>query len=128
VQYGWETITEALKQGGITLMMDRLSNPAKVKAFDLAEELRSLMRPLFKKHQEDIITGAFSETMMRDWDAGDKNLLGWRAATNDTAFERTAAGSAKISEQEFFDHGVLMVAFVKAGVELAMSGVSCSDS
>lgn len=24
IQYGWETITEALKQGGITLMMDRL--------------------------------------------------------------------------------------------------------
>nr|VUD27993.1 ketol-acid reductoisomerase [Salmonella sp. NCTC 7297] len=29
IQFGWETITEALKQGGITLMMDRLSNPAK---------------------------------------------------------------------------------------------------
>src|SRR5688572_26754718 len=25
VQFGWETITESLKQGGITLMMDRLS-------------------------------------------------------------------------------------------------------
>ena len=41
VQFGWETITEALKQGGITLMMDRLSNPAKIKAFELAEELRT---------------------------------------------------------------------------------------
>lgn len=119
VQYGWETTTEALKQGGITLMMDRLSNPAKVKAFELAEELRNVMRPLFKKHQDDIITGYFSENMMKDWDAGDKNLLGWRAATNDTAFERTAAGDVKISEQEYFDHGVLMVAMVKAGVELA---------
>ena len=29
IQYGWETITEALKQGGISGMMDRLSNPAK---------------------------------------------------------------------------------------------------
>ncbi|HET8939186.1 MAG TPA: ketol-acid reductoisomerase [Polyangiales bacterium] len=119
VQYGWETITEALKQGGITLMMDRLSNPAKLKAFELSEQLRGILRPLFKKHQDDIITGVFSETMMKDWDAGDKNLLGWRAATNDTAFERTAAGSNKISEQEYFDHGVLMVAMVKAGVELA---------
>jgi ketol-acid reductoisomerase len=119
VQFGWETITEALKQGGITLMMDRLSNPAKLKAFELADELKTLMRPLFAKHQDDIISGHFSETMMKDWDAGDKNLLGWRAATNDTAFERTAAGDAKISEQEYFDHGVLMVAMVKAGVELA---------
>ena len=118
VQYGWETITEALKQGGITLMMDRLSNPAKLKAFELAEQLRTILRPLFRKHQDDIITGHFSETMMKDWDAGDKNLLGWRAATNDTAFERTPAGSNKISEQEYFDHGVLMVAMVKAGVEL----------
>src|SRR4029078_6865808 len=95
VQYGWETINQSLKQGGITLMMDRLSNPAKIKAFELAEELRGLMRPLYKKHQEDIITGGFSETMMKDWDAGDKNLLGWRAATNDTAFERTVAGANK---------------------------------
>ena len=31
IQYGWEVITEALKQGGITNMMDRLSNPAKIK-------------------------------------------------------------------------------------------------
>jgi len=119
VQYGWETITEALKQGGITLMMDRLSNPAKLKAYELAEQLRTILRPLFRKHQDDIITGVFSETMMKDWDAGDKNLLAWRAATNDTAFERTPAGSVKISEQEYFDHGVLMVAMVKAGVELA---------
>jgi ketol-acid reductoisomerase len=29
IQYGWETITEGLKYGGITNMMDRLSNPAK---------------------------------------------------------------------------------------------------
>lgn len=36
IQYGWETITEALKQGGITLMMDRLSNSAKLRAFELA--------------------------------------------------------------------------------------------
>jgi ketol-acid reductoisomerase len=40
IQYGWETITEALKQGGITNMMDRLSNPAKIVAFELAEELK----------------------------------------------------------------------------------------
>ncbi len=119
VQFGWETITEALKQGGITLMMDRLSNPAKLKAFALAEELRTLMRPLFEKHQDDIISGKFSETMMKDWDANDKDLLGWRAATNDTTFERTAAGANQIGEQEYFDHAVLMVAMVKAGVELA---------
>jgi ketol-acid reductoisomerase len=119
VQYGWETITEALKQGGLTLMLDRLSNPAKLKAVALADELRVLMRDLYAKHQDDIITGKFSETMMKDWDAGDKDLLGWRAATNDTVFERTTAQSAAIPEQEYFDHGVLMIAMVKAGVELA---------
>jgi ketol-acid reductoisomerase len=35
-QYGWETVTEALKQGGITGMMDRLDNPSKIKAFEMA--------------------------------------------------------------------------------------------
>ena len=35
IQFGWETITEALKHGGITNMMDRLSNPAKIEAFEI---------------------------------------------------------------------------------------------
>ncbi|WP_346861005.1 ketol-acid reductoisomerase [uncultured Draconibacterium sp.] len=119
VQYGWETVTEALKLGGITHMMDRLSNPAKIEAFKLAEELKSIMRPLFEKHMDDIMDGTFSSTMMEDWANGDANLLKWRAATGETAFEKTPAGAVEISEQEYFDNGTLMVAFVKAGVELA---------
>ncbi len=119
IQYGWETITEALKHGGITNMMDRLSNPAKVKAFELSEELKDIMRPLFEKHMDDIISGHFSTTMMEDWANDDKNLLGWRAATGETAFEKTELTTDHISEQEYFDHGVLLVAFVKSGVELA---------
>ena len=119
IQYGWEVITEALKQGGITAMMDRLSNPAKLKAFELSEELKDIMRPLFQKHQDDIMSGAFSSGMMEDWANGDKKLLTWREATGETAFEKTAAGNMKISEQEFFDNGLLLVAFVRSGVELA---------
>nr|MBA3705122.1 ketol-acid reductoisomerase [Bacteroidota bacterium] len=119
IQYGWEVITEALKQGGITAMMDRLSNPAKIKAFELSNELKTIMRPLFQKHQDDIMSGHFSKTMMEDWTNDDKNLLKWRAATGETAFEKTPPTDAKIVEQEFFDNGLLMVAFVRAGVELA---------
>ncbi|PHR97041.1 MAG: ketol-acid reductoisomerase [Leeuwenhoekiella sp.] len=119
IQYGWETITEALKHGGITNMMDRLNNPSKIKAFELAEEIKDITRPLFHKHMDDIISGHFSKTMMEDWANDDANLLKWRAETGETAFEKTPAGSMEISEQEYFDHGVLMVAMVKAGVELA---------
>jgi len=119
VQYGWEVTTEALKLGGITHMMDRLSNPAKIEAYKLAEELKTIMRPLFEHHMDDITSGKFSSTMMEDWAAGDKNLLKWRAATGETAFEKTPAGDMEIKEQEYFDNGILMVAFVKAGVELA---------
>merc|ERR1719454_1475930 len=119
IQYGWETITEALKHGGVTGMMDRLDNPSKLKAVELADELKEIMRPLYAKHQDDIITGVFSSTMMADWDNDDVNLLKWRAATADTGFEKTAAGPMHISEQENFDNAVLMVAMVKAGVELA---------
>jgi len=119
VQYGVEVITEALKQGGITAMMDRLSNPAKIKAFELSEELKTIMRPLFQKHQDDIMSGEFSKTMMEDWAAGDKNLLAWRAETGETAFEKTPAGDMKIAEQEYFDNCLLFVAMIRAGVELA---------
>lgn len=119
IQYGWETITEALKHGGITNMMDRLSNPAKIKAFELSEQLKLILQPLFEKHMDDIMSGHFSKTMMEDWANDDKNLLAWRAATGETAFEKTAITDQEISEQEYFDHGILMVAFVRAGVELA---------
>ena len=119
IQYGWETITEALKHGGITHMMDRLSNSAKIKAFELSEELKTIMAPLFQKHMDDIMSGHFSSTMMEDWANDDKNLLTWRAVTAETNFEKTEATSAPIDEQEYFDHGILMVAFVRAGVELA---------
>ncbi len=126
IQYGWETITEGLKYGGITHMMDRLSNPAKVKAFELSEELKDIMRPLFNKHMDDIMSGHFSKTMMEDWANDDKNLLQWRAATGETAFEKTAVSADAISEQEFYDHGVLMVAMVRAGVELAFEAMTAS--
>ena len=119
IQYGWETITEALKHGGITNMMDRLSNPAKIKAFELSEQLKEILQPLFEKHMDDIMSGHFSKIMMEDWANDDKNLLSWRAATGETAFEKTAITDKEISEQEFFDNGILMVAFVRAGVEMA---------
>jgi ketol-acid reductoisomerase len=99
--------------------MDRLSNPAKIKAFELAEELKDIMRPLFQKHMDDIISGEFSKNMMIDWANNDANLLKWRALTAETNFEKTPAGNIEISEQDYFDNGVLMVAMVKSGVELA---------
>ncbi|SJL83601.1 ketol-acid reductoisomerase [Vibrio palustris] len=126
LQYGWETITEALKFGGITHMMDRLSNPAKLKAFDLSEELKDLMRPLYNKHMDDIISGHFSSTMMADWDNDDADLLRWREETAETGFENYPDSDAKISEQEYFDNGILMVAMIRAGIELAFEAMTAS--
>lgn len=126
IQYGWETVTEALKYGGVTNMLDRLSNPAKIKAFDLAEEMKQIMRPLYNKHQDDIMSGTFSRVMMEDWANGDEKLLKWRAETAETAFEKTPAGDFEITEQEFFDKGILMIAMVKAGVELAFETMTAS--
>ena len=92
---------------------------AKIKAYELAEELKEIMRPLYEKHMDDIMTGAFSSGMMEDWADGDSKLLGWRSETSDTEFETTENTSDDIGDQEYFDHGILMVAMVKAGVELA---------
>ncbi len=126
IQHGWEVIAEGLKHGGITNMMDRLDNPAKIVANDLAEELKDIMRTLFEKHMDDIVTGAFSEGMMEDWKNGDKLLLQWRDATQETSFEKSEAGDMHISEQEFYDNGIIMVAMVKAGVELAFETMTAS--
>ncbi|QCI25209.1 ketol-acid reductoisomerase [Buchnera aphidicola (Rhopalosiphum padi)] len=120
IQYGWETITESLKHGGITLMMDRLSNPSKIKAFQLSNKIKKILSPLFKKHMDDIISGYFSKEMMIDWNNNDKKLLNWRENTKNTSFEKnTIPCSKKISEQDYYDHGILMVAILKSGIELA---------
>ncbi len=119
IQHGLEAITEALKIGGVTHMMDRLSNPDKVRAFELSEQLKQILTPLFEKHQDDIISGEFSKTMMEDWANGDANLLRWREETGETAFENAPSFNGEIDDQVFFDKGVLIVAMIKAGVELA---------
>ena len=119
IQFGLETITEALKIGGVTNMMDRLSNPAKLEACRLSDQLTQLLRPLFEKHQDDIISGEFSKTMMEDWANGDANLLKWREETGQSGFENSPQYDGKIDEQTFFDQGILIVAMIKCGVELA---------
>lgn len=119
IQYGWETITESLKHGGITLMMDRLSNTAKIRAYVLSNTIKKILLPLFQKHMDDIISGQFSTEMMSDWNQEDKKLLNWRIQIKNTSFETSPISSSKISEQEYYDHGTLMVAILKAGIELA---------
>ena len=119
VQYGWEAITEELKHGGLTQMMNRLDDSSKLKTNELANELKALMKPLFEKHMKDVLSGDFSLMMMKDWANNDIELLTWRAETGDTAFEKAIETEENISNQEFFDNGLLMIAFTKAGVELA---------
>jgi len=126
VQMGWETITEALKHGGITNMMDRLSNPAKLRAFELSEELKDIMRPLYNKHMDDIMSGRFSSGMMEDWANDDAKLLAWRKETGETAFEKAVNTDREIAEQAYFDHGILMTAMIRAGVELAFETMTAA--
>lgn len=127
VQHGWETVAEGLKQGGITNMMDRLSNPAKIRAFHLSEELKTILRPLFEKHMDDIMEGHFSAGMMEDWANDDVKLLTWREETGRTAFEQASSeGAPAIAEQEYYDNGILMVAMIKAGVELCFETLTAA--
>jgi ketol-acid reductoisomerase len=123
LQYGIEGVTEGLKYGGITNMMDRLSNPAKIKAFDMSLELKEILRPLFQKHMDDIIEGRFSAGMMEDWANDDANLLKWREETSETSFEKAPECDTDITEQEYYDKGIFLVAMVKAGVELAFDAM-----
>ncbi|MCI5122525.1 MAG: ketol-acid reductoisomerase, partial [Candidatus Electrothrix sp. AUS4] len=67
-----------------------------------------------------------STTMMEDWANDDANLLKWRKATGETEFEKIDAADVEIAEQEYFDKGILMVAMVKAGVELAFDTMVAS--
>ncbi len=133
IQYGWEVITESLKLGGITLMMDRLSNSAKIRAFFLSEQLKKLMKPLFEKHMDNILSGDFSKKMMMDWNNNDIQLLNWRNNINKSNFENAPKYIGEIKEQDYFNNGTLMVALIKAGIELSFeimnkSGISAESA
>jgi len=119
IQNGWEVITEQLKHGGLTKMMDMISDAAKLRVSELSEELKDIMVPLYNKHMEEIMSGEFSKKMMLDWDKDDYDLLKWREETGQTMFEKTSSIQKDISVQEYFDHGTAMIAFIKAGVELS---------
>lgn len=119
IQYGWEALSEELKKGGLTQMLSRVSDEHKVKVYALSEELKTIMRPLFQKQMDHIISGDFSAEMMKDWNNNDFNLLTWRAQTLETAFEKTEVSEPSFSDQNYFDHGTLLMALVKSGVELA---------
>ncbi|CAL4324936.1 ketol-acid reductoisomerase [Buchnera aphidicola] len=119
IQNGWEVMTESLKHGGINLMMSRLSNPSKIRAYKLSENLKNILKPLFRKHMDNIISGKFSKNMIQDWNNEDKNLLSWRRETKSSMFENAPNYLEKISEEEYFQHGVFMVALLKSGIELA---------
>ncbi|AKC60729.1 ketol-acid reductoisomerase [Blochmannia endosymbiont of Camponotus (Colobopsis) obliquus] len=119
VQFGWEVIAESLKHGGLTLMMDRLSNTAKLRAYILSNKLKKLMRPLFENHMDDILTGSFSQRLMLDWECGDKYLLNCREKIGCTAFENVSCCVEKFANQVYFDHGILMIALLKSGIELS---------
>ena len=126
IQYGWETVCEALKQGGITNMMDRLSNPAKIRACELADELKCILKDLYLKHMDDIESGEFSRVLMEDWANGDVRLLSWRENFAKCGFENAPQCDTKITEQEYFDKCILLVAFVKAGIELSFETMTHS--
>lgn len=119
VQLGWEVITESLKHGGITLMLDRLTNTAKLRVYHLANNLKNILLPLFQKHMDNIISGEFSQEMIIDWNNSDKKLIHWRKKIQNTPFEMHKTSDISIKENEYFDHGLFMVALIKAGVELA---------
>lgn len=119
IQNGWEIITESLKHGGITKMMDMVSDSVKIEIIKISNDLKIIMAPLFKKHMNDIMTGDFSDGMMKDWMNDDIKLLGWREETGKTDFENTQSTDQHIKNQDYFDRGIVMIAFVKSGVELA---------
>ena len=62
-------------KGGLTQMLSRVSDAHKVKVYTLSEELKTIMRPLFQKHMDRIISGEFSADMMKDWNNNDFNLF-----------------------------------------------------
>lgn len=120
IQMGWERLSESMKLGGITLLFNRLSNSSKKRANDLSLQIKNILRPLFRLHMDNIISGNFSKNMISDWNNNDKNLYLWREEIKNSEFEKSIVNDyPEISDQEYFDKCTLMIAMLKAGVELS---------
>ena len=50
--------------------------------------------------------------MMKDWENNDIKLLNWREETGKTKFELNTVGTMNISNQEYFDKGILMISLL----------------
>ena len=119
IQFGWESVTEELKHNGINGMLARLDDNSRYLVHKLSDELKYILTPLFKHHMKNILDGTFSKEMMQDWKNDDIKLLNWRNETGLTNFEKSDASGVEISNQDYFEKGILLIAFVKSGVELA---------
>ncbi|WP_343154776.1 ketol-acid reductoisomerase [Buchnera aphidicola (Pseudoregma panicola)] len=119
VQNGWEVITESLKHGGITLMFDRMSNISKIKSYKISNNLKILLKPLFKYHMDNIISGKFSKNMIQDWENNDKKLLYFRNINKNYSFENSKKSNKKIFEEEYFENCIFMISALRAGIELS---------
>ncbi|BGI51623.1 MAG: ketol-acid reductoisomerase [Buchnera aphidicola (Ceratovacuna japonica)] len=119
VQNGWEIITESLKHGGITLMFDRISNISKIKSYEISNKLKVLLKPLFKKHMDDIISGKFSRNMIKDWKNNDKKLLFFRNMNKNYNFEISKKSDKQFSEEEYFENCIFIISSLRAGIELS---------
>ncbi|WP_343128600.1 ketol-acid reductoisomerase [Buchnera aphidicola (Kurisakia onigurumii)] len=119
IQKGWEILTESLKKGGITLMMDRFHNASKIKICSLSLQLKKILRPLFEYHMDEILSGEFSKKMIQDWNNNDQKLIFWRKKTKNSLFEKAIYSKIDINEEEYFKNGIVMAAILKSGIELA---------
>ncbi|QJC36894.1 ketol-acid reductoisomerase [Enterobacteriaceae endosymbiont of Donacia vulgaris] len=134
IQFGWEYITESLKQGGISLMMDRLNNVNKIRAYELSLILKKKLKPLFSLHIDNIISGKFSKELMEDWKNNNINLIKWRKIYKNNNFEKTKnIKNDNIKEQEYFDKGIVIIAIIKSSIELSFelmieSGISAASA
>lgn len=120
LQFGWEKLTEVMKIGGITLLLDRISSAVKVRVNELCLELKKILRPLYQEHMDNIISGQFSKTMMMDWKNNDLNLNVWRKELQDSNFEKSNIYKRRIiKDHEYFEKCTLMIAMLKSGIELS---------
>ncbi|VFP81667.1 ketol-acid reductoisomerase [Buchnera aphidicola] len=120
LQFGWEKLAECMKEGGIKLLLSRLSSVARIRVHELSIQLKNLLKPLFCLHMDDIISGVFSKKMISDWKCGDKQLIKWRKNLRKSSFENASLyNNRKILDHEYFNKCSLMVAMLKAGVELS---------
>lgn len=114
MRFSWTALSQTIKEGGLFLMMDRLSAAHKIMAYNLCEEIKEYLSPFFLEQGDSVLDGVFGPSILKN---PPENLKAWQSIKENCSFQDKT--NKEYNESLLFSQAAIPAAFVLAGLELA---------